>query len=165
MKSNSFIKLVEIITLALFGVLMYISQVVMSSLPNIEIVTLLTILVTRKFGYKALMSVYVFVGCEILTYGIHLWVINYLYVWAILCFVICLLRKIDNTFIYSFIAAIFGISFGILCSIPYFITGGLSFGISYILSGLGFDLIHCIGNFLSVLILYRAVLRIFITFA
>ncbi len=155
MKSNSFIKLVEILTLALFGVLMYISQVVMSSLPNIEIVTLLIILVTRKFGYKALMSVYVFVGCEILTYGLHIWVINYLYVWAILCFIICLVRKINNTLFYSLIAAVFGISFGTLCSIPYFITGGFSFGVSYIISGLGFDLVHCIGNLLTVIILYR----------
>lgn len=134
---------------------MYVSQVIMSQLPNIEIVSLLIILTTRKFGYKALMSVYVFVGLEILTYGISLWVINYIYVWAIFCIVICFFRKIDNAFIYAFISALFGLAFGTLCSIPNFFIGGFAFGISYIVSGLTFDLLHCAGNFVTTLILYK----------
>lgn len=155
MKSKSFYKLFETILLILFGVVMYVSQVLMAALPNIEIVTLLIIVVVHKFGYKALISIYVFVGCEILTYGIHIWVINYLYVWVILCLIICILRKVDNAVIYSIIAAVFGLLFGTLCSIPYFITGGFAFGVSYIISGLTFDLLHCGGNLISTLILYR----------
>ncbi len=155
MKSKSFFKLAEILILALFGVIMYISQVIMASLPNIEIVTLLIILVTRKFGYKAFMSVYIFVGCEILTYGLSMWVINYIYVWAVLCLIVLLVRKIDSIFLYTFIAAIFGITFGTLCSIPYFITGGISMGVSYIISGLVYDLLHCGGNLLTVAVLYK----------
>lgn len=77
-------KLTEIILLTIFGVIMYVSQVIMSPLPNIEIVSLLIILITRKFGCKAFLAVYVFVGCEILTYGLSMWVVNYLYVWDIL---------------------------------------------------------------------------------
>ena len=155
MKSNAFNKLFEIILLTLFGVIMYISQVLMATLPNIEIVTLLIILVTRKFGFKALVSIYIFVGCEFLTYGIHIWVINYLYVWAVLCLLIWLLKEIDNAFLYAIIAAVFGLLFGTLCSIPYFIIGGFAFGVSNIISGLTFDLLHCAGNLISVLILYR----------
>ena len=155
MKSRSFYKLFETILLILFGVLMYVSQVLMAALPNIEIVTLLIIVVVHKFGYKALISIYVFVGCEILTYGIHIWVINYLYVWAILCLIICVLRKVDNAVIYSIIAAVFGLLFGTLCSIPYFIIGGISGGIANIISGLTYDLLHCGGNLISTLILYR----------
>jgi len=140
---------------------MYISQVIMSQLPNIEIVTLLIILTTRKFGYKALMAVYVFVGLEILTYGISIWVINYLYVWAILCIIICFTRKIDNTYVYTFISAFYGLLFGTLCSIPYFFIGGIGFGLSNIISGLGFDLLHCAGNLVLTLVLYRPLTRIF----
>lgn len=134
---------------------MYVSQVVMSSLPNIELVSLLIILVTRKFSIKAFYSIYVFVGCEILTYGISEWVINYLYVWAILCLVILPIRKIDSAVFYALVSAVFGIAFGTLCSIPSFIIGGIPMGISYILAGFWFDILHCGGNFILVLVLYK----------
>lgn len=134
---------------------MYVSQVIMSSLPNIELVSLLIILITRKFGIKAFYSVYIFVACEILTYGISEWVINYMYVWAIFCLIILLFRNIDNAVFYALISAIFGIMFGTLCSIPSFLIGGISMGISYILAGFWFDILHCGGNFILVLLLYK----------
>ncbi len=148
-------KLFETILLTLLGVLMYVSQVIMATIPNIELVSLLIILTARKFGYKSLLSVYVFVGCEILTYGISLWVVNYIYVWAILCLIVCLVRKIDSVWLYIMISGLFGIAFGTLCSIPNFFIGGIGYGISYIISGLGFDLAHCIGNTVLTFLLYR----------
>jgi len=139
---------------------MYVSQVIMSSLPNIEIVTLLIILTTRKFGLKALYSVYIFVMCEIFTYGINIWVINYLYVWAVLCVIIFFVRGFDNNILFGLIAAIYGLLFGTLCSIPYFITGGLSMGISYIISGFWYDIIHCVGNLILTVLLYPPLIKV-----
>lgn len=133
---------------------MYVSQVVMAPLPNIEIVSLLIILTTRKFGLKASLSVYIFVFAEFFTYGIEIWVINYLYVWAILVLIIFAIRKIENKIIYTLISAIFGLLFGILCSVPYFITGGFAGGISYIIGGLYYDLLHCGGNLVLTLLLF-----------
>lgn len=153
-------KLKLFILLTLFGVLLYVSQVALAVLPNIEVVTLLIILFTRRFGIRALYSVYVFVFCEILTYGLHIWVINYLYVWAVLVFCILPLRQIDSTLLYTVIAGLFGLLFGVLCSIPYFITGGFAFGISNILAGISFDILHCGGNIISVLILYKPLTKI-----
>jgi len=139
---------------------MYVSQVLMASLPNIEIVSLLIIIITRKFGVRSFYSVYIFVALEILTYGLHIWVINYLYIWAILCLAVLLIRKTDNTFIYAGVSALFGFLFGTFCSIPYFITGGFSFGISYIISGLYFDLLHGIGNAVTATVLYRPITKV-----
>ena len=139
---------------------MYVSQVIMAALPNIEIVTLLIILTTRKFGYKALVSVYIFVGCEILTYGLSMWVINYLYVWAILCVLILIIKRIDDAVVYALIAAIYGLFFGTLCSIPYFIIGGMAGGIANIIQGFLFDLLHCTGNFILVLLLYKPLTKV-----
>ena len=152
-------KLLEVLILTLFGVLMYVSQVVMAALPNIEIVSLLIIVVTHKFGVKVLASVYVFVMCEIMTYGLSLWVINYLYVWAVLCIIICLLRKMDNTWVYTLAATVFGLMFGTLCSIPYFFMGGISMVISYIIGGISFDLLHCGGNFITTLLLSKPLIK------
>lgn len=134
---------------------MYVSQVVMASLPNIEIVSLLILLTTCCFGVAAMWSVAIFVGCEIITYGIGIWSVNYLYVWAVLCLILLPLRKVDSAVFYALIAGLFGLLFGTLCSLPYFLTGGFSFGISYIISGLWFDLVHGVGNFILTLLLYR----------
>lgn len=153
-------KLTEAILLALFGAVMYVSQVIMAALPNIEIVSLLVIIITRKFGVKALTSIYVFVLCEIVTYGIEIWVINYFYVWTILWLIVYLVRKIDNTIFYTILSAIFGLFFGVLCSVPYFLIGGISMGIANIIGGIGFDLLHCGGNFIAALILYRPLTKI-----
>ncbi len=148
-------RLFELILLTVMGVVMYVSQVIMASLPNIELVSLLIILIARKFNYKSLISVYIFVFCEIATYGFSVWVVNYLYVWAVLAVVVCLVRKIDNTFFYAFLSALYGIAFGTLCAIPYFFYGGFTFGITYIANGLWFDLLHSSGNFIIALVLYK----------
>lgn len=154
-------KLVEIIILALLGAIMYVSQVIMAPLPNIEIVSLLIIIITRCFGYKALLSIYIFAGCEILTYGIEIWVINYLYVWTILWLIVFILKKVDSVIIFTFVSAFFGLLFGTFCSIPYFIIGGMEMGIANIVSGLGFDLLHCGGNILACALLYRPMTILF----
>ena len=60
------LKLVELLILVLMGVLMYVSQVIMAPLPNIELVSFLTIIVARRFGVKSLVSAYTFALLETL---------------------------------------------------------------------------------------------------
>lgn len=141
------------------GVLMYVSQVIMAPLPNIELVSFLMIITARRFGFKSFISVYVFVLLEIMTYGLHVWSINYLYVWAVLVLTVIPLRKIDNVWLYTIVSGVFGFAFGTLCSIPYFITGGISMGVAYIISGISFDISHCIGNTVLTAILYTPITK------
>lgn len=155
------LKLVELLILVLMGVLMYVSQVIMAPLTNIELVSFLIIIVARRFGFKSLISVYIFAFLEIMTYGFHIWSINYLYVWAILVLIVLPFRKINNVIFYTAISGIFGITFGTLCSIPYFITGGFSMGVAYIISGFSFDIPHCIGNVVLTAILYFPITKAF----
>ena len=156
-------KLIEIILLALLGSLMYVSQVIMASLSNIELVSFLIILTTRKFGIKSLWSVYIFVFLEAITYGFEIWVICYLYVWAILVVIILFVRKLDSVMLYTLISSIYGFLFGALCSVPYFITGGIGGGISWIIGGIvsGFDIYHGVGNFVLMFLLYKPISKVF----
>lgn len=154
-------KLREALVLTLLGVLMYVSQVIMASLPNIEIVSLLVILTTRKFGVKSLLSVYIFVALEILTYGIAEWVVGYLYVWAILAFVVCLMRKIDSCILFTLVSGIFGFLFGIMCSPVTFVMGGFAYGVTWIIKGLPYDLLHGFGNLLLTFLLYKPIVTAF----
>ena len=147
-------KLRELTALAVFSALMIALQVALAGLPNIELVTLLIILATLHFGPKALLSVAVFVLVEGLIYGFHLWWINYLYVWPILVLIVLALKRWSHPILWAIVAGIYGLAFGTLCSIPYFITGGWGAGIGYIVSGIPFDIPHCIGNTASVLLLF-----------
>ena len=149
------ISIKELIFYALLAALMFALQVALAPLPNIEMVSLLVLLSARSFGAKSLFSVYIFVLLEGLMYGFGIWWIMYLYIWPVLTIVSILLRKIDSILMWSLISAAYGLSFGTLCSIPYFITGGLGAGIAYWISGIPFDLMHCIANFFICLILFK----------
>lgn len=144
----------EIIVLALFAALMLISKEVLAALPNIEIVTLLIILLAHNIGLRALWSVYTFVAVQLVLYPLGEWGIAYLYVWAILVFAVCALRRYGNAVLYTIIAGIFGILFGVLCSIPSFFIGGFGYGMAWIVRGLSFDVIHCVGNIATVALLF-----------
>lgn len=152
-------KLRELTALGVFAALLIALQIGLSFLPNIELVSLMIILMTCKFGKKSLLAVAVFILVEGLIYGFHIWWINYLYIWPLLVGSVLLLKKIAHPFLWSIVAGLFGLLFGTLCSIPYFITGGLGAGFGYIIAGIPFDLIHCLSNFILVALLYKPLSR------
>ncbi|MGM9916185.1 hypothetical protein [Anaerotignum sp.] len=112
--------------LAWMGVLtalLFTGQVVMSFLPNLEIVSLLIILYTIFFGKKVFWMIYGFVFLEGFLYGFGMWWFQYLYIWSILAMVVLLLRNNTSALFWSIISGFFGLSFGALCTLPYLITG------------------------------------------
>ena len=148
----------KVYELALMGVLtalLFMGQVFMSFLPNIEIVSLLIILYTVFFGKKVFLMIYCFVFLEGFLYGFGMWFFNYLYVWTILALVCLPLRKNRSAAFWSVISGFFGLFFGTLCTLPYLIIGGTAAAFSYWISGLGFDLTHCIGNVVLCLVLFK----------
>ena len=54
----------ELVMLAIIGALMVASQVLMASLPNINLISMLIILATLSFGIKAFVLVSMFVVLE-----------------------------------------------------------------------------------------------------
>ena len=142
--------------IALFGVLgalTFGAKVAMSALPNIEPVSLMVMLFAVVFGWKGLYPVYLYVIMEILLYGINLWNINYLYIWAVLFVIAILARQLKNPLWWALIAGIFGMAFGLLCSPVYVAIGGFDYAIRWWLSGIAFDIPHAIGNFAAALLL------------
>ena len=149
----------ELSILATFAALLVAVQVGLSFLPNIELVSLLILLMVQKFGWKSLLPVWTFALVEGLIFGFHIWWINYLYIWPIWVLLIMLFKKSDHPLLLAILAGIFGLLFGSLCSLPYFLTGGWGAGFGYIISGIPFDLIHGVSNFILVLLLYRPLSR------
>lgn len=145
----------EVVLLGILTAIVFVGQVIMGFLPNIEVVTLLFIVYTLVLGKKVFFIIYAFVILEGFTYGIHTWWISYLYVWSLQALVTLLFRKQTSVFFWSILSGFYGITFGALCAIPYFISGGWAAGFGYWASGIGFDITHCIGNVVVCLVLYK----------
>lgn len=154
-------KVRQIVLCGLLSAILYALQVVMGGLPNIEPVTLLIILYTLYFPTLAPYILAVFITLEGLTYGFGIWWVNYLYIWPLLAFLTWLLRKNNSAVLWSVVAGAYGLCFGALCAIPWAITGGVSAGFAYWVSGIPFDVTHCIGNFVLMLVLYVPLSRLF----
>ena len=145
----------DLAVIALLGAAMFVVQVALAVLPNVELVSLLVMAGTLAFRRRAVYAIYVFALLEGLVYGFGLWWVMYLYVWAILAGITWLLRKNTSLIIWAAVSGGFGLIFGALCSIPYFFIGGISLGVSYWISGIPFDLIHCVSNAAVTLVLFR----------
>lgn len=155
-------KIKDIVIIGMMGALLVGIQVAIGLLPipNLELVSLLIITFTLVFGYRTLYIIYIFVLLEGFFYGFGPWWINYMYVWTILFFIANIFRKREEALFWAIVSATFGLSFGALCSIPYFITGGFPSGMAYWVSGIPFDIIHGIGNFVVALLLFKPIYRI-----
>ena len=145
----------DLVIQALLGAILLAVQVALAPLPNIELVSLLCLVYTLVYGKKALLSIYTFVLLEGLVYGFGLWWVMYLYVWAILWGVAMLLRRHRSVLLWCLVLGFYGLSFGALCAIPYLFAGGAGAALAWWISGIPFDIAHCLGNAVSVLVLYK----------
>ncbi len=145
----------DIVIIGMMSALLITVQVAFSFLPNVELVSLLIILCTLILGYRTLFIIYVFAACEIFIYGLGIWTINYLYVWTILYLVTMAFRKESSPYFWAVLSGLYGLSFGALCSLPYFFSGGFPTMAAYWVSGILFDFAHGVSNFVIALVLFR----------
>ena len=137
----------EMTCLATMGALMFALKMSMAALPNIHPVAMLVILTAMQFSWRAFYAVGIYILLEGVLFGFGIWWISYLYIWPLLTMLTILLRKNEGRLFWASLAAIFGLGFGPLCAIPYLFIGGPSMAFSYWISGIPFDLLHCVGNF------------------
>ena len=149
----------EMAVLGMLGAMTFALKVAMMALPNIHPVAVFIIAGTIYFGWRMLYAVTVYVMLEGIVYGFGIWWISYLYIWPLLVCITMLFRNTQGRLFWAVVAAVFGLCFGAMCAIPYFITGGWTAGFSYWLSGIPFDIAHCIGNFAMVFALLPVLLR------
>lgn len=145
----------NITIMALCTAVLLVSQLSLSGIPNIELVSLLLIVYTLVFKRRVLFIIYAFVLLEGLIFGFHLWWISYLYVWMILACLAWAFRAARSSIIWAIVSGAFGLFFGALCAIPYFFIGGASMALANWVSGIPFDIVHCVSNFVLCLILWK----------
>ena len=145
----------EIAVLGLLSALLFGAKIVMAPLPNIEPVSLLIVVYVAVLGLRALIPVYMYVMLEIVTWGFGYWSACYLYVWAVLALAAWLRRRMESPLGWALLSGTFGLCFGALCSLAYWVAGGWAFALSWWLSGIPFDLLHGAGNFAMALVLFK----------
>lgn len=152
----------KIAVLALCSALIFALQVALASIPNGECVTLLFIIFTLYFRKQTLYIIYTFAMLEGITYGFGIWWFMYLYVWTILWAVVMLLgKKRRSALFWAITAAFFGLCYGLLCAPPYLFIGGWKMAFSWWITGIPFDIAHCVFNFFIVLFLFPPLDRLF----
>lgn len=144
----------EMVLFSILGAMTFAAKYVMSFLPNIEPASLMVMLFAVVFGKKWVYPTYLYVAMEILFYGINLWSINYLYIWAVLAVVALLLKDMQSAFGWAMVSGVFGLLFGVLCGIVDVFIGGVSYAVTKWVSGIPFDIAHCFGNFFIALVMF-----------
>ena len=150
----------ETVLFGMLGALTFAGKYVMSFLPNIEPVSLMVMLFAVIFGWKCLYPIYIYVAMEILFYGISLWNINYLYIWTVLAIAAMCVRTMEQPLGWAILSGVFGLMFGALCGIVDIFIGGFGYAVTKWVSGIPFDIAHCLGNFVIALLLFAPLRKI-----
>ena len=145
----------EMVLFGILGAMTFGAKYIMSFLPNIEPVSLCVMLYAAVFGKKWVYPVYLYVVLEILFYGLGIWNLNYLYTWAVLAVAAYFLRNMEGRLGWALLSAVFGLAFGALCGIVDVFIGGTAYALTKWISGIPFDISHCVGNFIMALVLFQ----------
>ena len=150
----------EICILSLMGALIFATKAALASIPNVNLNAVLIILTVVFFGWKAMYTVGVYVMLEGLVFGISVWWFSYLYAWPTVTAFLILFRKNRSPLIWATLAGLYGLLFGPLMYILYFMVNGWHLVFSMWVAGIPYDLVHCVSNFVLTLVLYRPLYRV-----
>lgn len=148
----------ELVVMSFLSAILFAGQIALAPIPNIEIVSVLIYIYSQIYRKKVFFIIYVFVLLEGCMYGFGLWWLGYLYVWSILAVIVLLMNRNQtqkSLFSCSMILGAYGLSFGFLYAIPYFVVSGREAGFAYWIAGIPFDLLHCLGNVAVAFTLYK----------
>lgn len=140
---------------AVLGAMTFAAKYVMAVLPNIEPVSLCVMLFAVTFGKKAVYPIYLYVAMELLFYGLGIWNIMYLYIWALLALLAYGCRGMESSLGWALLSGGFGLLFGALCAPVDAVIGGIGYAVSKWISGIPFDITHGAGNFVIALVLFK----------
>ncbi len=146
-----------IVLLSLFSSIIYVSQIVLSFIPNVNIVTLLFVVYTFNLGIKKTFVVLVVFNTLMgITYGFGYWIIGYFWIYGTLIILTRILMTVikDNVVLWSLFGLIFGFLFGFLFAINDYYFVGVSLK-AYYLKGIPYDIIHGFSNMLALLFLFN----------
>ena len=152
---NSRLSIFELVLLPIFGVLMYVSKLVMEFLPNVHLLGMFIMVYTLVYRWKALIPIYIYVFLLLFISGFGLWWVPNLYTWTVLWAVTMLLprrmSRRSQMWVYPAVCALHGFAYGTIYAPAQAWMYGLDWKgmVAWIVAGFPFDIIHGIGNLLT----------------
>lgn len=153
---------IKVKDIALIGVMVAVIEAckfALAAIPNVELTSFFVIIFTLMFKKRIFIVIPVFILIEGAVYGFGLWWIMYLYAWPILAIFTLILHKVKSAWLWAVVSGIFGLLFGMMCSIPYLFIGGPTTAFAWWIAGIPFDLVHGISNFLIMLVLFHPITK------
>jgi len=153
MASKPRLDLRHLVIFAMLGALMFGSKQALEFLPNVELVSTLTMVYTLVYRRQALIPIYLFVFLEGALWGFSTWWIPYLYLWLILWGMTMLLPQLMPLWlrvpVCAGVCGLFGLAYGTLYA-PFqcyaFLGGDWKRTLTWIAVGFPWDVTHAIGN-------------------
>ena len=153
MSSKQRLDLRHLVIFAMLGTIQFVAKQALEFLPNVELVSTLTMVYTLVYRRRALIPIFLFIFLEGAMWGFNLWWIPYLYLWPILWGVTMLLPKRMPLWlqvpVYAGTCGLFGLAYGSLYA-PYqsliFLGGDLKKTLAWIAAGFPWDVTHALGN-------------------
>lgn len=140
---------------ALMCAVLEVSKQALNMIVNVELVSFFTLLFGCYLGWRTIPATVAFVWIETTIWGFGLWTISYLYLWPLLACLGILFQKGRSPLVYALISGFFGLTFGAMCALPYLFLQGWTFAFSWWISGIPYDIIHGVANFIIALTLWK----------
>lgn len=154
----------RLVFIAFYAAIIHVLQIALAPFPNIEVVSFLLILGALFLNKKTILFItMVFILLQGVYWGFGEWWFFYCYVWPLYIFVVILFKKILKSPVSAaFMSGFVGISFGLMYCILQFFLYGFNKAIANYIIGIPFDVIHCLSNFIIMILLYEIVKPIII---
>lgn len=149
--------------IALIGVMVAVIEAckfALSALPNVELTSFWIITFTLMFKKRIFVVIPVFILIEGLVYGFGLWWFMYLYAWPLLAIITLIFQKNKSVWVWTVVSGMFGLLFGLMCSIVYLVIGGPTAAFTWWVAGIPWDLIHGVSNFIIMLVLFHPITKV-----
>ena len=150
----------DLVAMGIMVGIIEVAKISLSLVLGVELVTLLFILSTLVFEKKTFYLLGSFLLVEGVLNGFGIWWIMYVYIWALLIFIVLRFKHCKSIWFWSTLSGIFGFTFGALCCPIYYFVGGLNMAVSWWIAGISTDIAHGVSNFLLCMVLFVPLRRL-----
>ena len=139
------------ILISFLAVGLFVAQVALAALPNVQLVSLLFILISLFLPLSSTLLVsLLFTILQMLFWGMGDWVIGYLWIWPVWVFIIYTFKSTNKLHAdrWAILNGLWGFLFGALFALHHGVIYGFNTMIAYYIRGISFDIIHGVSNYI-----------------
>lgn len=160
---NKFWTIKNICLIALFAVILFVQEEVLSFLPNIQLTVFLIILYSKLLGFgktSIIVIIYFLLDCIFMGSWNPLYISFQLVGWMIIPIMMCtLFKRVDNNIILALLAAMFALLYSWIMIFPNSVVFGTELLPTFI-ADLPFEALLAGSSFLSTLLLYNPLFKV-----